>query len=102
MRCLVAGWFSFEQMGATAGDLLTKDVVVGWLDRAGLAYDVAYAPPFEGGVDWRTVDPSDYNAVTFVCGPFGNGDPLTSFLEKFAGRPLYGVNLTMLDSLENW
>jgi hypothetical protein len=23
---LVAGWFSFEQMGATAGDLLARDV----------------------------------------------------------------------------
>ena len=102
MRCLVAGWFSFERMGATAGDLLAKDVVVGWLHRAGHAHDVAYAPPFEGGVDWRAVDPEAYGAVAFVCGPFGNGDPLPPFLDKFAGRPLYGVNLTMLDPLKGW
>ena len=35
MRALVAGWFSFEEMGATAGDLLARDVVCGWLDEAG-------------------------------------------------------------------
>lgn len=102
MRCLVAGWFSFEQMGATAGDLLAKDLVCGWLNRAGYPYDVAYAPPFEGGVDWRAVEPDGYTAVTFVCGPFGNGEPLVAFLARFSGRPLYGVNLTMLESLGTW
>ena len=35
MKCLVAGWFSFEQMGATAGDLLAKDLVCSWVERAG-------------------------------------------------------------------
>ena len=100
--CLVAGWFSFEQMGATAGDLLAKDMVCGWLGKAGRRFDVAYAAPFAGGVDWREVDPDDYHDVVFVCGPFGNGEPVVPFLEKFAGRPLYGVNLTMLDRLENW
>jgi hypothetical protein len=70
---------------------------------AGLrAFDVAYAPPFQGGVDWRAVDPADYGDVVFVCGPFGNGEPVVPFLEKFAGRPLYGVNLTMLQSLAGW
>ncbi len=102
MKCLVAGWFSFEQMGATAGDLLAKDLVCDWLREAGRSFDVAYAPPFTDGVTWREVDPDDYRDVIFVCGPFGNGDPVVPFLEKFAGHPLYGVNLTMLDSLENW
>lgn len=101
-KCLVAGWFSFEQMGATAGDLIAKDLVRDWLARAGRAFDVAYAPPFAGGVDWRAVSPSDYGDVVFVCGPFGNGEPVVPFLEKFAGRPLYGVDLTMLDRLGDW
>jgi len=38
----------------------------------------------------------------FVCGPFGNGPPLTEFLEKFAGRRLVGLNLTMLQRLDEW
>jgi hypothetical protein len=102
VKTLVAGWFSFEQMGATAGDLLARDLACEWLLRAGHSYDVAHAAPFTGGVDWRSVDPGDYSHVVFVCGPFGNGEPVTAFLERFAGRQLIGVNLTMLDRLENW
>src|SRR5262245_37371306 len=89
-------------MGATAGDLLARDLACEWLTRAGHSYDVAHAPPFTGGVDWRGVDPTHYSHVVFVCGPFGNGPPVTAFLERFSGRQLIGLNLTMLDTLEAW
>ena len=102
VKVLVAGWFSFPRMGATAGDLLTRDVVCGWLDEAGRSYDVALAPPFRGGVDWQTVDPNRYSDVVFVCGPFGNGWPIPDFLDRFAGRRLIGVNLSMLEPIETW
>jgi hypothetical protein len=69
-RTLVAGWFSFEGRGATAGDLLARDVACEWLEEAGSRYDVAHAPPFPGGVDWRKVDPQAYSRLLFVCGPF--------------------------------
>ena len=58
MRALVAGWFSWEKYTATAGDLMACDVACDWLRQAGLPFDVALAPPFTGGVDWRTVDPA--------------------------------------------
>lgn len=102
MRALVAGWFSFERMGATAGDLLACDVVCRWLREGGVRHDVALAPPFDGGVDWRTVDPRDYCHVVFVCGPFGDGWPLTEFLPRFAGCRLVGLDLSMLQPLEDW
>ena len=102
MKVLIAGWFSFEQMGATAGDLLTRDLVERWLSEAGITSEVANARPFEGGVDWRAVSPSNYSHVVFVCGPFGNGWPVTDFLERIAGRTLIGLNLTMLQSLDIW
>ena len=102
MKTLVAGWFSFEQMGATAGDLLARDLACEWLERAGCAYDVAHAPPFRGGVDWRLAAPEDYSHVLFVCGPFGNGAPVVEFLEHFAGRRLIGLDLSMLEALETW
>jgi hypothetical protein len=102
MKTLVAGWFSFEQMGATAGDLLARDLACEWLERAGCAYDVAHAPPFRGGVDWRGVDPREYTHVLFVCGPFGNGEPVVEFLDRFAGRRLIGLNLSMLEALDVW
>jgi Polysaccharide pyruvyl transferase len=102
VKALVTGWFSFEQMGATAGDLLARDLACEWLKRAGYAYDVALAPPFPGGVNWRLVDPAAYSHVVFVCGPFGNGKPITEFLEHFDGCRLVGLNLTMLQSLDTW
>jgi hypothetical protein len=102
MKTLVAGWFSFEQMGATAGDLLARDLACDWLRQAGHAYDVALAPPFAGGVDWRRVDPLAYSHVVFVCGPFGNGWPLTEFLPRFAGRRVIGLNLSLIEPLEVW
>ena len=102
MKTLVAGWFSFKQMGATAGDLMARDLVCEWLKRAGHSSDVALAPPFRGGVDWRVVDPRAYSSVVFVCGPFGNGGPIPEFLHRFAGCRLIGLDLTMLEPLEVW
>ena len=102
MRVLVAGWFSFEGMGATAGDLLCRDLLCRWLRTAGCACDVATAAPFSEGVAWDEVDPAEYTHVIFVCGPFGNGWPVTDLLDRFGHCRLIGLNLTMLDRLENW
>lgn len=102
MRALVAGWFSFEQMGATAGDLLACDVVRSWLDDMQVPCDVALAPPFAGGVEWSSVDPDLYSHVVFVCGPFGNGRPITEFLPRFPACRLVGVDLSMLQPPEEW
>jgi len=102
MKVLISGWFSFELMGATAGDLMARDVVIRWLDEKNIVYDVAVASPFEGGIDWREADPEYYSHVIFICGPFGNGEPITEFLAHFNGCRLVGVNISMLDPLEIW
>jgi hypothetical protein len=102
VKVLVAGWFSFELMGASAGDLLARDLVLGWLDDAGREYDVALAAPFVGRVDWRELDPAAYSHLVFVCGPLGDGEPVAELLERFEATRRIGVNLTMLDRLENW
>lgn len=102
MKVLVCGWFSFELMGASAGDILVRDEVCKWLDIRNISYDIAVAYPFKGGVDWQLVDSSMYTTIIFVCGPFGNGDPLLPFLEKFAKLNFIGVNLSMLESLDTW
>lgn len=102
MKALVAGWFSFERMGATAGDLLARDVVCRWLDDAEVPYDIALAAPFTGGVGWCEVDPAAYSHLVFVCGPFGNGWPLTELLPRFSHCGLVGIDLSMLQSLEEW
>jgi hypothetical protein len=101
-RALVAGWFSFEGMGATAGDLLSRDLCAQWLREQGWVCDLAVAPPFEDGSDWRSADPADYELVVFVCGPLGNGWPVVEFLEHFKGRRILGLNLSMLDPVDGW
>jgi hypothetical protein len=102
MRALLAGWFSFEKMGATAGDLLVRGVVRRWLEEAGIPHDVATAAPFADGIDWRSVEPGRYSHVVFVCGPFGEGWPITELLPRFAHCRLVGVDLSMLQPLEEW
>lgn len=102
MKVLIAGWFSFEEMGATAGDLLCRDLVARWLQEAGLPFEVATAAPFTGGVAWESEDPKEYSHLIFVCGPLGNGWPVADMLERFRDCELIGLNLTMLDDLENW
>ena len=64
--------------------------------------DIALAPPFQGGVDWRAVDPTVYSHVVFVCGPIGNGPPVDEFLHRFSSCRMLGVNLTMLQPLDEW
>ena len=89
-------------MGATAGDLFARDVTESWLTDAGIPFDVSTVVPFGEGLDWRDLDPDIYTHVVFVCGPFGNGPPIIEFLEKFKSSRLFGLNLSMLQPLEEW
>jgi hypothetical protein len=101
-NALVAGWFSFQEGHATAGDLFARDVACEWLREAGYQYDIALAPPFQGGVDWRQIDPDDYSHVVFVCGPFQRSRLEVEFLEQFASCRLIGLNLSMHEHLSEW
>ncbi len=74
MNTLIAGWFSFSNGHATAGDLLSRDLACKWMQEAGYTYEVAVAPPFTDGIDWRAADPAQYSTVLFVCGPFERGE----------------------------
>jgi hypothetical protein len=102
MKCLVAGWFSFEQMGATAGDLIARDIVCDRLTKENISFDVAVAPPFSDGVDWKKTDPSGYTDIIFICGPFGNGWPVDEFLAYFSGARFSGLNVSMLQPVDEW
>jgi hypothetical protein len=48
------------------------------------------------------MNPRDYSHVIFVCGPFGNGPPITEFLQHFSRCRMIGLNLSMLDPLDEW
>ena len=101
-RVLVVGWFSYELHGATAGDLISRDQVCEWLAQSGVEYAVAVAPPFTDGVPLDSLDPANFSDVVFVCGPFGNGEPVTGLIDRFRSCKLHGVNLSMLQPLRDW
>lgn len=108
MRTLVTGWFSFEGMNVTAGDVLARDVACRWLAEAGIAFDVASHGAAGPGIDWRQTDPSRYAQVLFVCGPFRDNAITAEFLHHFRGFRgfrgvrIIGLNLSMIQPLETW
>ena len=99
---LIVGWFSFEQQGATAGDLLVRDLVSKWLADADIKHSVVVAEPFDDGLRWDAIDPQAYTDLLFVCGPFGNGWPITDLLRRFSHCRIHGINLTVLENLDSW
>ena len=101
-RALVAGWFSFEEVLATVGDLLGAEVTVGQLQDAGWTCDLALAPYMgrsadSNCVDWRAVDPSGYDLVVFTTGPLFDYPLLHALLNRFAGRERWAVNVSVID-----
>jgi hypothetical protein len=102
-KVLVAGWFSFERCGATAGDLMAGEVACEWLEQLGRSYDIALTTPFQGGVDWERVDPNQYTDLVFVCGPFQEDNVCqTDLLARFSNCRLIGLDVSMPAPLEEW
>lgn len=102
MKILVSGWFSFENMGTTVGDLISCDLVCNWLHKLQLDFDVASRQKNLKGLKWENTNPEKYTHVIFICGPFGNGWPVTEFLDYFKNSKFIGLNLSMLQSLNEW
>ncbi|HEV7725493.1 MAG TPA: polysaccharide pyruvyl transferase family protein [Modestobacter sp.] len=96
MRVLVAGWFSFDEFIATVGDELGAGVVVGWLRELGIDHDVAWAPYFQRGPNWRDVDPADYTHLIFVSGPLFDLPALRELSAAFAGAQRWAVNVSVV------
>lgn len=102
-RVLIAGWFSFDEGHATAGDLAAMELVRTWAIAAGCVVDVAAVAPFADGIDWRTAPPSSDTYAIVVCGPFARGDEMElALLDRFKTCRTLGVNLSMLVPLDEW
>lgn len=102
MRALVAGPFSVEGGGATAGDLLAAELVCDWLDEVGCSYDIAVVPPFTGGTDLKAAEAEHYSHAFWVCGPFSTHRGGDAFFSRFGACRTVGINLTMIDPVERW
>ena len=97
MKVLVAGWFSFENRMATAGDLLACDVVCRWLAGQKIPFDRAIAPP-NGRFLWDKVNEKKYSHLVFVCGPYAQDWIPRPILYRFAHCRKIGLDLSMLDN----
>lgn len=94
-RALIAGWFSYEGAGTTAGDLMAKDLVASWLAAEGYQADVALGAEFGGGLRLEDANPDDYAVAVFVCGPYMPRVWEARFLGRFARCFVVGVNLSL-------
>ena len=101
-RALIAGWFSWPDCNATAGDVMACDVISQWLTNAGLEHDIARAAPIEPTLDWKALDPKQYTHLVFVCGPFNDNAYARDILEAFSHCKKIGVNLSMIARLEDY
>jgi Polysaccharide pyruvyl transferase len=95
-RCLVTGWFSFVDGEITAGDLASRDVLCGWLEEKGVAFDVAMSPCFDSrGLRLDDVDPARYTDLVFVCGP-AHGAQVDRLLTRFGHCRRVAVNVSVI------
>lgn len=102
-RVLLTGWFS------TVGDIESLDIVRSWVDLCDLPYDMA---PFkekirmrmQGVIDFEQIDPEIYSHLVVICGPAWQEkfEDLHLDLSRFGHCKRIGINLTMVDPLQNW
>lgn len=95
-KVLVAGWFSFSEVIATVGDLLGCQVLGRWLQECGRDYDVAMAPYMQEGVDWRQVDPHDYDLLIFTTGPLKEEALINELLARFSNCEKWAINVSLI------
>lgn len=95
---LIAGWFSFDLPHNTAGDLLARQTAISWTKEAGLDYRTAVAnPEATDEVATQTLNPKDYSAVVFVCGPLTESHILP-FIQNFKGIKRIALNVSVVDT----
>lgn len=95
-KVLIAGWFSFHEVIATIGDLLGCEVTEQWVRESGCQYDIAMAPYMQFGVDWRQVDPNDYDLLVFTTGPLKESELINELLERFKRCEKWAINVSLI------
>jgi hypothetical protein len=96
LRVLVAGWFSLREGGATAGDVMARDVACAWLAERDIPFDVALEPALGDGVDWFRVAPARYSDLLFVCGPVGPDLQVAELIDRFSGCRRTALNVSLV------
>jgi Polysaccharide pyruvyl transferase len=99
-RVLLAGWFSFADGEATAGDVRAAEEAGAALDAAGIPYDVAWSPAFRpGALELSAADPGRYSHLLFVCGPV-HGDQVAWLHSRFRACTRIAAGVTVIDQAD--
>lgn len=101
-RLLLTGWFSYPEGGGTAGDIVAAQLASRWLADAGVAHEVCVGRPFHRGEGWVAVDPTRYDQVVFVCGPFNDLGHEHAYLDHFARPRRIGLNVSVAQDDPAW
>lgn len=97
MRVLVAGWPSFLDGEATAGDVLSMRRVSDALSQAGVPHDSAWSPVLRpGALSLEDATPRRYTHIVFVCGP-AHGEQVRRLHERYAGCHRIAVGVSVID-----
>jgi len=92
----LAGWFSLANGGATAGDIMVRDVVAAWLREARIDHDIAQEPFLGPGVDWFRIPPSNYSHLVLACGPVGQDLEVAEIVKRFACCRTIALNVSFV------
>ncbi len=96
-RILLAGWFSFLDGEATAGDVLALRRVEDVLRREAIDYDVAWSAGFRpSALHLDDIQPTAYSHLVFVCGPL-HGPRVEELHRRFAHCVRIAVGTSVLD-----
>jgi hypothetical protein len=97
MRVLVAGWPSFVNGEATAGDELSMRQVDSALGAEGIDRDLVWSPVFRPeGLHFEDANPARYTHVVFVCGP-AHGWQVRELHRRYANCRRIAVGVSVID-----
>lgn len=100
---LLTGWFSNDNDGCTAGDLLALETVAEWFEEQGVRFAVAVSdlPRYREVVHHpmlptEQVRPEEVDGLVWVCGPVPHGRVL-DVLDRFAHLPKIALGVSVTD-----
>jgi hypothetical protein len=95
-KVLIAGWFSFDLPHNTAGDLLAQESAVRWATEAGYSCKIAVPNPVSPQeITTSYINPRDYDAVVFVCGPLTKSH-IRPFMQQFSTIKRIALNVSVV------
>jgi hypothetical protein len=96
---LIVGWFSFKDTCATAGDIMSAEVVRDWLASVNITADIGVGSPWKDGVLTSGLKPERYSYVIAVCGPHFKQSIIRRLPGDYGHCRQFGIGLSIIGQL---